>query len=89
MDERIETFMRDVASDEGLELAVVGDNARKRLADHVRAVRTNGAPETANNREQEFRQAIVERVANELDQYRGTNKEAHLLRVLMTVRSEV
>ena len=88
MDERIGAFMRDVASDGGLDLFVVGENARRRLAELVKTVRTQAEPGTADESELDFRKAVEEEVAAELARYRDTNNEQHLSRVLTTIRVE-
>ena len=83
---RIETFMRDIASDKGLPLPAVAERTTLRLRLALNALRRDLGPTAAAQRERQFFADLDLRLRDEADRYLGTRTQVHLLMVLNAVR---
>jgi hypothetical protein len=86
MDVRIETFMRDIASDKGMPLPALAERTTLRLGLALNALRRDLGPTAAAQRERQFFADLDLRIRDEADRYVGTRTQAHLLTVLSAVR---
>ncbi len=86
MDARIETFMRDIASDKGLPLTIVARMATLRLGLVLVALHRDNGLASGAARERQFFADLDLRLRDEADRYVGTKTQAHLLTVLSAVR---
>jgi len=82
VDIRIETFMRDIASDKGKSARVIAENTRQRVALILQSVRKDGDPLAADRLERRMLDELERRVADEMERYRGTRSEEHFALVL-------
>jgi hypothetical protein len=87
MDVRIETFMRDAASDRGKAAPVVTEMTSLRLSLCLAAIRREAGAATATERERAFLAELDARVRDEMSRYPGTRTEAHLATVLGGVQA--
>jgi hypothetical protein len=85
MDVRIETFMRDVASDRGKSADLVAEASNVRLATAVAAIRREAGAAAAPQRERAFLADLETRLRDEMSRYPGTRTETHLATVLAAV----
>jgi hypothetical protein len=86
MDERVEAFIRDAASDKGKNPNVVAQNTKRRLAVFVKRLRGDARSLEADVRERRFRAVLEARLVEAIDLNRGTATENHLQIVLRTLR---
>ena len=82
MDVRIETFMRDIASDKGKSPRVIAENTRQRLGQLIAAIRRESDPLGADRLERRVLADLERCVADEMERYSGTGSEQHFALVL-------
>jgi hypothetical protein len=87
VDVRIETFMRDIASDKGKSARVVAENARQRLGLLIAAARKESDPHAADRNERRLLADLERRVSEEMERYRGTGSEQHYALVLQNLNA--